>query len=309
MSKVLRRAALPVVAAIAAILLTATPSAAAISDVTVTFTADDPRWGSIGHSAPCPISGSAAPYREVTLNVSASGTYAISAVRDAGQSQGLLAIRRADGSCPLAFPVFNQAVLGQGTHRAIVAGVTNLSTVTFRFDGPGTVSLVPELPADLSELCTWDPKDIPAPYTAVVGTSKVDRLTGTSAPEVFFAGAGNDRVDGGGGDDVVCGEAGQDTLFGGTGDDLLVGGEGQDVLNGGTGEDVLLGGAGNDVLNGDEDADLLVGGDDRDELRGGAGDDELRGGAGNDVHDGGAGTDLAVDTVGRDVFRNVESRG
>jgi Ca2+-binding RTX toxin-like protein len=75
----------------------------------------------------------------------------------------------------------------------------------------------------------------------IVGTSRDDRLTGTS---------GRDVIHGRGGDDFIRGLAGNDLLCGGGGSDIVVGNEGRDRLHGGGAPDGLQPGAGNDVVVG-----------------------------------------------------------
>ncbi|QRM55353.1 calcium-binding protein [Sinorhizobium sp. BG8] len=75
-----------------------------------------------------------------------------------------------------------------------------------------------------------------------------DTITGTSYGDNFFAGAGNDKVQGLAGNDTLDGGAGNDKLYGGSGNDTLKGGTGKDLLDGGTGKDVLYGGADSDTF-------------------------------------------------------------
>lgn len=90
------------------------------------------------------------------------------------------------------------------------------------------------------------------------GSSRGERLVGTSAADVIRGKAGNDTLLGRGGDDrLLAGPGndkasagpGRDRLFGGPGRDRLVGGPGNDLVVGGPGVDVLVGGPGNDRLN------------------------------------------------------------
>lgn len=66
-----------------------------------------------------------------------------------------------------------------------------------------------------------------APAT-IVGTTKSDRLRGTSGPDVIVAREGADRVYGRGGTDLLCGGPGHDVLDGGPGRNRLDGGPGRD---------------------------------------------------------------------------------
>lgn len=123
---------------------------------------------------------------------------------------------------------------------------------------------------------------VPAGYTAVHGTRGDDRLTGTSAAEIFYGGRGDDRIRGGRGKDILCGGTGRDRLDGGTGDDVVVGGSGRDTLRGAGGEDRLRGGPGDDELSGGGARDTLAGQGGRDDLDGGKARDRCSGGPGRD---------------------------
>lgn len=57
---------------------------------------------------------------------------------------------------------------------------------------------------------------------------------------IFYAGAGNDSLDGAGGSDILWGEQGDDTVFGGAGNDTIAGGTGADSLVGGDGDDLFV---------------------------------------------------------------------
>jgi Ca2+-binding RTX toxin-like protein len=105
--------------------------------------------------------------------------------------------------------------------------------------------------------------DVPLPVLADGGLL----LFGTSLPDLFQGGAG---------DDSLYGAGGADTLRGLGGNDLLDGGAGNDLLAGGAGHDALLGGLGHDTLQGGDGDDLLVGGAGRDAMSGGAGRDTYR---------------------------------
>ena len=75
---------------------------------------------------------------------------------------------------------------------------------------------------------------------------------------VFYAGAGNDYLDGRGGDDSLFGEAGDDTILGGAGNDLIDGGVGLDEVFGGTGSDTITlntGESAGEIIDGGEDGD------------------------------------------------------
>jgi Ca2+-binding RTX toxin-like protein len=63
-------------------------------------------------------------------------------------------------------------------------------------------------------------------------------------PVMFFAGNGNDVLNGGGSAvaNVLVGGGGADRLFGGQGQDILIGGAGASTLKAGSGGDILIGG-------------------------------------------------------------------
>ena len=75
-------------------------------------------------------------------------------------------------------------------------------------------------------------------------------LLGTTNPDWFASGDGDDILRGLGGDDTLLGEAGNDRLEGGSGNDRLEGHAGIDTLHGGEGDDVLIGGGSNDDVYG-----------------------------------------------------------
>ncbi len=89
-------------------------------------------------------------------------------------------------------------------------------------------------------------QDIAVRVNCLHGTDGNDTLNGYSATagydisETFYAGAGNDTVNGYDGDDTIYGEDGDDKLYGGNGDDALIGGSGNDYLNGGKGNDTYV---------------------------------------------------------------------
>lgn len=73
-----------------------------------------------------------------------------------------------------------------------------------------------------------------------------DKLTGGDYGDRFYAGKGDDVVDGRGGDDELHGEGGDDYLDGGAGADILQGGSGDDTLNAQRGDKLVDGGDGRD---------------------------------------------------------------
>lgn len=90
----------------------------------------------------------------------------------------------------------------------------------------------------------------------IIGSDFNDTLTGFDLENtdptdgytnVFFAGAGNDSLDGAGGADELYGEDGDDTIIGGTGADTIGGGAGDDVIYAAEG-DTITGGDGDDTF-------------------------------------------------------------
>ncbi len=175
----------------------------------------------------------------------------------------------------------------------------------------------------------------------IVGTDRLERITGTPGDDVIVSLKGADTVDGGGGDDRICTGRGADRVSGGPGDDLI--GTGRDfrgidadepvgdVVSGGPGDDQLFGGPGvssqgrgTDVLT-YADArrgvvldlsrqtargqghdlvvgfEIVVGSAHRDVLRGTGRRDVLEGGAGPDLVLGRDGVDLVEGGPGRDI--------
>jgi Ca2+-binding RTX toxin-like protein len=144
-----------------------------------------------------------------------------------------------------------------------------------------------------------------------------------NAPDIIFAGDGDDQVTGGLGDDYIDGGLNNDSLWGQGGNDVIDGGDGNDFIHGDSlntpgfyetlaeinhGNDILDGGAGNDNIYGNGKNDVLFGGigDDKlwgddinetnlagqyhgnDYLEGGDGKDQLVGGGMDDTLIGGA---------------------
>ncbi|HBU28883.1 MAG TPA: hypothetical protein DEB56_03775 [Thiobacillus sp.] len=142
-------------------------------------------------------------------------------------------------------------------------------------------------------------------------------LTQDDAPDVIYAGDGNDHATGGRGDDFIDGGIGNDTLWGNGGNDIIDGGAGDDLITGdGTtssgfysttpeslhGDDILIGGAGTDKIWGGGGHDLLLGGAENDTLMGEAGHDVLDGGLGADYLAGGDGHDTYLNVTGEDTI-------
>jgi hypothetical protein len=110
----------------------------------------------------------------------------------------------------------------------------------------------------------------------IVGTPGNEGLLGTPGPDV---------IDGLGGADIITGLGGNDVICGGLGNDIVQGGPDNDRVFGEEGNDTVRGGNGSDQVNGDAGADQLFG----DELN-----DTLNGGPGTDRCDGRTGTDAAI---------------
>ncbi|MEQ1543168.1 MAG: calcium-binding protein, partial [Novosphingobium sp.] len=92
------------------------------------------------------------------------------------------------------------------------------------------------------------PTGVPTAALGVFGSAQADTVDlGLLGINHFYAGNGNDIVDGGFEADILAGEAGDDQLYGNDNADVLYGGHGNDSLDGGSGNDVLIGGTGFDV--------------------------------------------------------------
>src|SRR5215204_4449862 len=147
----------------------------------------------------------------------------------------------------------------------------------------------------------------------VFGTPEDDVMSGTAGEETFFAGLGDDWLDGRGGADDLRGDFGDDTVSYATRTapvtatvaaftTTFVNGEAgendridrAERLEGGAGDDELMGAGGANVLTGGAGADTLRSFFGDDVLRGGEGDDQLDAGEGNDRLDGDAGADRVV---------------
>ena len=149
-------------------------------------------------------------------------------------------------------------------------------------------------------------------FERIEGSSRNDRLTGSSGADELLGGAGNDTLRGLGGadrlrpglgNDTVRGEAGKDTLdvtaaTRGVTIDLAAGtstGEGADSLSG---IESAIGSRFLDRISGNAGANTLTGRDGADVLQGRGGPDELRGNGGNDTLNGGPGVDVCVQGAG-----------
>ena len=180
----------------------------------------------------------------------------------------------------------------------------------------GTISTLAGIPAD--------PDCEAAPYSALQGGPRDEKLrggrrrdlirgeqgddllTGRGASDCLIGGDGGDELRGGAAADAVVGQGGGDRLIGAAGRDVLRGEDKNDRLIGGGGRDDLDGGNRSDRLSGGGGGDDLYGGRGDDRLAGGAGGDQIEGGLGADVLDGGSGDDLLIAaTEDRGAFRNV----
>lgn len=130
-----------------------------------------------------------------------------------------------------------------------------------------------------------------------------DRITGSTSPDLVWALAGDDVIDGNGGE--------SDTAYGGPGADMITdvdfqhGDRGADTMQGGT---VVMGGPGDDHLLGSAIGDELQGGPGDDLLEGFGGQDRLAGNEGDDVLDGGTDRDRGDGSVGVDTCISIEVR-
>ena len=152
----------------------------------------------------------------------------------------------------------------------------------------------------------WDPNTLYRIHTE----AGPQTLLGTTNPDWFAGGDGDDILRGLGGDDTLLGETGNDLLEGGSGNDRLEGHAGIDTLHGGEGDDVLIGGGSNDDVYGQ-------GGNDTVELNWGV--IENSGGGGADyrydqstnisgTYDGGSGSDT-LRIQARDWYGDNDGRG
>lgn len=131
---------------------------------------------------------------------------------------------------------------------------------------------------------------------------------GSIAPDVLYAGTGDDFVQGSYGADTIGGGQGDDFLRGGAGADIFFGGRGDsdanginDNIGGEEGNDIVFASGGNDTVSGGADNDTLFGGVGNDTLNGDGGFDHLYGGVGDDVLRGGSGADTFYFATGSGV--------
>jgi len=84
----------------------------------------------------------------------------------------------------------------------------------------------------------------PGATATITSGSGQDDLDGGTPNTTFFAGGGDDTVQGGTGDEVLHGGDGKDNVFGNAGNDQILGEAGNDALLGGDGNDIEDGGPG-----------------------------------------------------------------
>jgi VCBS repeat-containing protein len=99
----------------------------------------------------------------------------------------------------------------------------------------------------------------PPPSQVVHGTPNGETIAGGGdVPQIVYAGAGNDTVNGTGVNDVLYGGSGNDTIKGNGGNDTIYGGSGRDDIDGSNGNDTIIGGFGGDTLRGGNGDDTFV---------------------------------------------------
>ncbi len=112
--------------------------------------------------------------------------------------------------------------------------------------------------ADLGTgLITGEGDDAAAGVEHILGSTKVDLLTGDGSSNYLNGRSGFDLIYGGGGEDVLVGLKGDDTIDGGDGDDMIYDDDHNDTLTGGAGNDYFRTGIGDDHFDGGEGMDTL----------------------------------------------------
>ncbi len=235
----------------------------------------------------------------VDLNLQSLDQTVAQAVQDSDASGDFLALidnlRGSAHADMLTGDGFDNIIEGGAGADTLKAGGGN-DTVSYEHSSAGvTVDLTLEghgflIPA-LPQVSGGDAAgDILFDFENIVGSAKVDKLTGDAHDNVIDGGAG----------------ASKDTLIGNAGDDVLEGGGGADILHGGADTDTVsyarsaaavtvtlgangeLDSNGGSVSGGDAAGDT---GDGFENIRGGTADDTLTGNAGNNTIEGGAGAD------------------
>ena len=154
----------------------------------------------------------------------------------------------------------------------------------------------------------------------IVGTGRLDVLSGTAGPDVILglagvdrisAGAGADTIDGGKGEDIMTGDLGDDRYIVDTRQDLIVERAygGRDTVESSVDyrlpdevEALVLTGSRAIAGTGNAGANAIIGNAASNRLAGNAGNDVLEGGVGDDRLTGGTGSDRLTGGAGRDVF-------
>lgn len=131
-------------------------------------------------------------------------------------------------------------------------------------------------------------------------SANVNRITGTSGPDVIVGTASRDIIRGLQGDDIICGLDGNDLIYAGHGADRIYSGAGADTVFGGNGPDTVYAGAGSDTIHGEAHNDTIFGGNGNDKLNGNIGHDTINGSNGHDVIMGHYGRDTLNGNQGRD---------
>ena len=202
-----------------------------------------------------------------------------------------------------------------GTGNDTILSATGLSAPQRKKpgDNPADIYTLPQGATIVTQGSTWL-----VTSTTIYGGGSIYQ---DDAPDVVYAGDGNDQVIGGRGDDFIDGGIGNDRLWGHGGNDIIDGGDGDDEIMGDGisapgyyqttpeplhGDDILIGGAGKDTIWGGGGHDLLLGGTEDDILNGDAGNDMLDGGVGNDQLFGGAGDDSYLNVETGDIIADLE---
>ena len=190
-----------------------------------------------------------------------------------------------------------------GAGNDMILSATGLSVA--QRTGPGEIWQVPSGKTVWIQGSNWGVSDAGLYNYSIDGG---ESLAPDNAPDIIFAGDGDDRVIGGLGDDYMDGGLNNDLLVGHGGNDIIDGGDGDDFIQGdgkvspGFYETVAGANHGNDILDGGAGADIIIGGGKHDVLFGGIGNDLLWGDEtllpgqfhGNDYLDGGDGDDQLV---------------
>lgn len=176
-------------------------------------------------------------------------------------------------------------------YKVVAIDASNIQVTDLRDGSPDGIDIIQTVENFTFQNGTFDTTTVLTSNASEVPSAGPDRLTGTTASESFFGGAGNDTINGGAGNDTISGGDGSDTLtatpglgehavvFGGSmvtdpndvGDNISVSGAGSADVYGNGGDDVInysasgagniYGGVGGDQINVQNDANnMLVGG-------------------------------------------------